>query len=287
MVALGSVRSCAVTTLALCLASTWPSRSDSSGRRVLLVEADPAGGTLAAVSGWAAEPSLVSLAAAARRGGEAALVWEHCQGLPGGEAALAAPGGAEQAAGALGMLAGLLGCLGGLDADVVVDCGRLDPASPALSLWERADRAVLAVRPRLADLAALATWLEGRPPGGDRLGLVVVGDGPYPDAEITDALGVEVLARLPWDPAAAAALATVPASARQLRLAPLVRAGRSLADRLAADLARLAAADGTSMTASAQTARRGVPPVRAGVLRGWARTRAASTNGSTAEEVTS
>ena len=65
------------------------------------------------------------------------------------------------------MLDDLLGRLGELDADVLVDCGRLDPSSAALGgCWERADRAVLAVRPRLADLHALATWLEGRPSRG-------------------------------------------------------------------------------------------------------------------------
>ena len=86
MVAFGSVRSCGVTTLALSLAATWPAE-----RRVLLVEADPAGGTLAAGSGWAAEPNLVSLAAAARRGGDPSLVWDHCQQLPGEVAVLAGP----------------------------------------------------------------------------------------------------------------------------------------------------------------------------------------------------
>jgi Flp pilus assembly CpaE family ATPase len=63
VVALGAVRSCGVTTLALALAATWP-----SSRRVLLAELDLAGGTLAAASGWPPEPGLVSLAAAARRG---------------------------------------------------------------------------------------------------------------------------------------------------------------------------------------------------------------------------
>ena len=87
---------------------------------------------------------------------------------------------------------------------------------------------MLAVRPRLADLHALATWLEASPFDGGRLGLVTVGDGPFADTEIAEALGVEVLARLPWDPAAAEALVSMPASARELRLAPLTRAARTL-----------------------------------------------------------
>jgi hypothetical protein len=229
VVSLGSVRSCGVTTLALSVAATWP-----ADRRVLLVEADPAGGTLGAGSGWPAEPSLVSFAAAARRGGEPALVWEHCHHLPGEVPVLAAPPLGDQARSALGMVGSVLGRLGELDGDVLVDCGRLDPGSPSVALWERADRAVLVVRPRLADLQALASWVEGRA-FESPVGLVTVGDGPYPDGEITEALGLEVLARLPWDPGAAGALVSVPGSARQVRLAPLVRAARTLADRLSGD----------------------------------------------------
>jgi hypothetical protein len=233
VVTIGSVRSCGVTTLALSLAATWPPE-----KRVLLMEADPAGGTLAADAGWPAEPSLVSLAAAARRGGDPNLVWEHCQQLPdGGAAVLGGPPLAEHARAALTMLDPLLGRLGELDADVLVDCGRLDLSSPAGGMWERADRAVLAVRPRLADLQALATWLEARSFTGGRLGLVTIGDGPFPDAEIAEAIGLEVLARQPWDPDTAHALASVPASSGELRLAPLVRAARTFADQLAKERA--------------------------------------------------
>lgn len=227
VVALGSVRSCGVTTLAVALAATWPVE-----HAVLLMELDPAGGTLAAASAWPPEPSLVSLAAAARRGGDPDLVWEHCHNLPGGAAVLSGPASAEQTSTALGMLGPLLARLRELDSAVLVDCGRLGTDPATAGVLGEADRLVLAVRPRVADLHALATWLESHPL--DRvLQLVTVGDGPYRDGEIAEALGVEVLARLPWDPDGAEALLTVPASARDLRMAPLVRAARTLADQLA------------------------------------------------------
>ena len=228
MVAVGSVRSCGATTLALGLAATWP-----EARRVVLVEVDPAGGTLGAASGWPAEPSLVSLAAAARRGADPELVFDHCQALPGGTAVLAAPAAPEQSRAALGMAQRLLARLGELDADVIVDCGRLDPGSPALPVVAGASRLLVAVRPRLADLHATATWLAARPLADVPVALVAVGDGPYPDAEIAEALGVEVEARLPWDPDATEALVAVAASTRRLRLAPLVRTARTLAEHLA------------------------------------------------------
>jgi len=46
VVVLGSVRSCGTTTSAVALAATWP-----AGRKVVLVELDPAGGHLGGVVG--------------------------------------------------------------------------------------------------------------------------------------------------------------------------------------------------------------------------------------------
>lgn len=280
MLAFGSVRSCGVTTLALSLAATWP-----TDRRVLVVEADPVGGTLAAASGWPPEPSLVSLAAAARRGGDPSLVWEHCHRLPDGAAVLAGPPLAEQARNALRMLDPLLDRLGEMDGDVLVDCGRLDSGSPVLDLWARAERPVVVCRPRLADLQALASWLEGRQlPGA--VEVAVVGDGPYPDTEITEAFGFDVLARLPWDPEAAEALVSTPASSRQLRMAPLVRSARTLADQLVRGQGRVStASDQAAAPAEVGRSGRGVA-LRTRVLRTWRTDSRPHSNGSVPEEVT-
>ncbi|HUE28356.1 MAG TPA: hypothetical protein VMP89_16395, partial [Solirubrobacteraceae bacterium] len=164
------------------------------------------------------------------------LVWEHCHELPAGAAVLAGAASPEQTRRALNMLGELLGRLDSLDADVVVDCGRLDPVSPVTPLVGHADAVLLAVRPCLPDLHALSTWFAGDLFDPSSCRLIVIGNGPYPDTEITEALGVEVLARVPWDPNAAQALTYLPADARELRIAPLTRATRSLADSLVADL---------------------------------------------------
>ncbi len=243
VVVLGSVRSCGTTTMAVALAATWP-----PGRRVVVVELDPAGGSLAAVSGWAAEPSLVTLAAAARHDSDPEAIWAHCQRLPGGAAVLAAPASASQVRSAAGMVGGLLARLGELDADVLVDAGRIDPAAALPGVVGGAGRVVLAARPRLADLQSLATFVETRAgidsPLRASLALVLVGDGGYPDAEITEALGVGVLGRVPWDPQAAELLTMTSASDRRLRLSPLVRAARSLAEDFAAETAPAPVPDG-------------------------------------------
>jgi hypothetical protein len=286
VVALGSVRSCGVTTLALALAATWPTE-----RRVLVVEADPAGGTLAGAGGWPPEPGLVSLAAATRRVDDLSVVFEHCHALPGGAHVLAAPASGEQARHALSMLEGVFAGLGELDADILLDCGRLEPtttdgapanaASASLERFTGADRALLAVRPRLPDLHALGSWLgtSSAAPiiASGRLGLVLVGDGPYPNSEIIDALGVEVLGHVPFDPEAVAALATIPASDRALRQAPLVRCARTLAEQLAGS--SLAPVGPAPESATRRTPRAALRQWRSG-------SPVVATNGSVPEEVT-
>lgn len=227
VVAVGSARSCGVTTLAVGLAMLWP-----RAERRLLVEADPAGGVLGAAAGLAPEPGLVSLAAASRRSGDPALVFEHCQSLPDGTPVLASPPGADRARSALAMLAGLFGRLGELDADVVLDCGRLDSGSPTRELFARADLGVLAARPRLADLDALAAFLEGEKSLPERRVLVLVGPGPYRPQEVAEALGVEVVGELPWDPEPAETIPATALSSRRLSRTPLARALRTLADDL-------------------------------------------------------
>ena len=117
----------------------WPGE-----RQRLLVEADPAGGMLAAAAGLRPEPGLVSLAAAARRHDEPVVAFEHCQALPDGIPVLCGPPGPERARSALAMLSGLLGRLGELDAEVFVDCGRFEPSV------SNVDRSVRAGRSRRA-----------------------------------------------------------------------------------------------------------------------------------------
>ena len=137
------------------------------------------------------------------------------------------------------MLAGLFGRLGELGAVVLYDCGRLDQATSAL-VFEQADLAVVACRPRLSDLSALRAFFDERAEGSRPVLVVLVGDGPYPAKEVEEALGADVAGQLPFDPEAAAAIGTLPVSSRQLTRTPLVRALRTLAEALAGRLAHAA-----------------------------------------------
>jgi hypothetical protein len=218
-----------VTTTAVALAAVWP-----RPRAVLVVEADPAGGDLAARFGLASEPGLVTLAAARRGAATAATVAAHAQALPGGLRVVAGPPGGEQAAAALGLLGPELpaGLAGLDDVDVLADLGRLDPASPALPVARAADLLVLVTRPVLAELQHLAHRAAVLRQGCRALALVVVGAGPYPPGEVAGALGVQVVGVLPADPRGAGLLGGVPAGGAGLRRAPVVRAARTLTDAL-------------------------------------------------------
>lgn len=231
VLALGSARSCAVTTTAAGLAMIWP----GEGRRVL-IEADPAGGTLAAACALSAEPGLVSWAAAARRDPDPARVFDHTQALPDGTAVVCGPPGGDQARSALSMLGSTLGRIGELDGLVVVDRGRLDRSGTNTRLMHDAALSIMVCRPQLADLNALAAFLETQPTESGRQRVLLVGPGPYPSEEISDTLGVHVVGHLPWDADAAWWLATQPPSARRLTRTSLVRAFRSLAEDLTTPL---------------------------------------------------
>jgi hypothetical protein len=234
VVAVGAVRSAAATTTALALAAAWP-RSD----RPLLAEVDPAGGTLTAALGLNVEVGLVSLAAAGRRTErsqqthEAGRLAEHLQLLPNGVPVLAGPASSEQARTALAMLTDPISLLRTAGRDVLLDVGRLDPDSVAGPLFAVADARLLVVRPQLPDLQALAGYFDAHPDQRAGALVVLVGPGPYPAGEVSDALGAEVLGLLPWDPAGVAALGAGP----RRGLSRLHRAAATVAGQLASRLA--------------------------------------------------
>jgi hypothetical protein len=229
-----------VTTTALAVAARWP----ASWRRVL-VEADPAGGDLAARYGLALTPGLASLAAAARDTTDPELVWEHAQQLPGGLAVVAGPTRADQAHAALAAICGAdgrAGLLGGFtgrgDVVAIVDCGRLDPDTPLGGVVAAADQLLLLARPHADELAHLAARATELVAGRARTRLLLIGAG-YPPNEVAREVGMGVLAHLPHDPRTAAALCGH-ATRHARQRARLARAATRIAAELAIDPRRLA-----------------------------------------------
>lgn len=203
VIALGSVSgSPGTTSLVLALASVWP-------RRVLVVEADPDGGRLAARCDLAARPGLTELAAATRGGSSVTPdVWRCAQTTTDGIDVVVAHPAAETVASALragaGPIGQVLSALGvavshevdDAGVDVLLDVGRLRPSSPAIPLVERADRRIVVTGTRFED----AVVLVHRADLLDALGgvdLVVCAGGDHTSRELAAATGRTVLSSRP------------------------------------------------------------------------------------------
>ncbi|MEV6445137.1 carbon monoxide dehydrogenase maturation protein [Amycolatopsis sp. NPDC051716] len=243
-----------VTTFTVALAANWP----VAVRRVV-VECDPAGGDLGQRFGLAPSPGLLSLAAAARQSIEANAVWNHTQVLADGLPVVLGPAGGPQARAALSTLVPASSPLrrAAREPGVVMfaDCGRMDPGSPAEPMIRQADALLLISGTHSDELAHLATRLQELGRVAARPCLVLAGRG-HPTKEVEQELGIPVMARIPYDPAAATSLTghAVPGRARKGGLT-----------RVAVGVARILAAGRSSIEAPESAVGQhvpGVPPQR-------------------------
>jgi hypothetical protein len=176
-----------------------------------LVEADPFGGDLAPRYGSTITHGLPSLFAAARRSLAPEAVWEHVDHLPGGLPVLFGLSGVQGATANEKAWPVVAAALGGLDADVVVDAGRILPnfAGGTRDLLEHSDALVVVCDPTLegivhlrAALPTLVAEMRAR-----QLLIVPTAAGAYGGPEIATTLGVSVGPDMPNDRKAADALA--------------------------------------------------------------------------------
>jgi hypothetical protein len=229
-----------VTTAAVGLATRWPRPG------AVVVEADPAGGDLAARFGRPLDPGLAAIALDSRDPGGEPDPRRWTQPLPCGVAAVLAPPGAAAAA-SLAELGprtpAVLESLAGRHPVVVVDAGRWRPGPPAhpapdpapadLAL-AAADVVLLLARPVVNELRQVQARLPALRELAADLRLLLCGEADWPPAEVAASLRVPVAGVLPVDSHGAGVLSgrSVPrrgwASAGWTRL-PLLRACRSLA----------------------------------------------------------
>ena len=209
------------TTVALALAASWP--------EAVVVEGDWQGGRLAARFGLRRDPGLVTLAAAR----DSFDIDAHVQVLPGGVGVVVGPESGDAAEGLWSSAGAVVAArLSSTPRTVVVDTGRLSSSSPlAAHVVPLASSVTLVVRNEPGDLAVAAASIARLRRANPTVALVVVGSSPYTAVEIADALAVPVLAVVPWDPAAAAAVSSG-AAHRNLRATGFARAFRSLAEAL-------------------------------------------------------
>lgn len=218
VIALASGRSCGVTCSALALALTSP-------RPTVLVEADPAGGTVRAgyLGGeGSAQVGLHRLAAADRQGTLAREFEQHLSSLdqehsgnrlllPG----LTDPSQAPSLARTWDALAVLLRVMDESGFDVIIDAGRIVTESHTrlsttvypTPLLHRADVVLLVVRNTQASLVAsrpaarvLREELAHNGTGADALAVLVIEEGRFSSSNVARGLETPVVAALAWDP---------------------------------------------------------------------------------------
>ncbi len=242
-----------VTTTALGLAMSWP-------RPVLLIDADPAGGSPILAGWFHGRPphhrGLLDLAMAHAYGDLRTAIQDVVIPVPDTRVTLVSgvrsPTHAPAVAALWPELARVLVGLDRTGPDVIVDAGRLGACQAPQPILEAADAVLLACRSTLPAISTARGWARdlhdrfSAVGGGHHLGLLVIGPGrPFGTAEVKGALGVPVLGALPWDVRTAQAIHLGEAS-RRLTHGPLARALRPTAEAIASfaagNRARLASA---------------------------------------------
>jgi hypothetical protein len=229
-----------VTTTAVGLAFCWP-------RPVLLVEADPTGGS-GILAGFlrGTTPYDVGLVEVALSPlGAAEALREVVRPLSPSVSLVAGTRSHAQAAALRDVWDPLAVALGELEAngqDVIVDCGRLGLVGSPQALMDTADVTMLVTRATLPSISAARSWAETvRQPatGWHHPGLLLIGEGqPYRDSEVSKVLGMPVVADLPDDPVAAAVYQRGATPTRHFETGPYVRGLQAAAQSVQAHVAR-------------------------------------------------
>jgi hypothetical protein len=235
-VALGSAKgSPGATTTALALASWWH-------HPLIVIEADAAGGDIAARCELPEEPGLVGMAAGLRRSPQLrqspdSWIADHVQETSAGIRVVPAPAGSRQAGAAIELLRNTTPPPSPVGTDLLIDLGRVSDLRD-LDSWiygATSELFIWVCRPVLADLAHLVANLPKRQSADPNHAVVLCGAGPYPADEIASTLDVLVIGHLPNDPQGTDALWS--GDGRRWGRSALGRASRNLfgAVRLAID----------------------------------------------------
>lgn len=230
-----------VTTTALALVSAWGlARPD---RRVLLVDADPAGSGLLAGPLRSGVPASagVSLLAAVRPPLSVEQVVECCVALDEASRRMVLPGVADPVqarplAATWSALVGVARDLSSQGVDVVVDAGRLGHRYEPTPWLVEADLVAIVVHSDLASVLPASAAVRGltatRAAHAALVGLVV-DPGGYTVGEISAALGTGEVLSIARDEWAARALLGGAGQGIRFDRSPLMRSARAVVERLA------------------------------------------------------
>lgn len=215
-----------VTTTALGIALLWP-------RPVLLVEADPTGGSGLLAGYFRGTRTYVgglielALTSSSLHDGLA----EVSQRIEGTSVSFVAGTRSHTQAPALRELwqpmSEELSDLESTGQDVIIDAGRLGLAGSPAPLLANADLTLMVTRTTLPALSAVRSWADSAQRGTfdwQKSGVVVVGEGqPYGTREVAHVLGLPVVATLADDPDSAAVFSRGAAPPKRFETGPLTR----------------------------------------------------------------
>lgn len=225
-----------VSTAAFALAVCWPAE-----RALLLAEADPAGSALAPRFDLPYERGVISLAPASRHRFDPDTVDAHLQHLAAGAGragvdVLVGVRSVEQSP-ALGRFWAEFSKAMATDSgrDVIFDCGRLQPDSPAMAAVGQAQLTLLFTRSDVESVLQTALRLAALREAGmasASVGVVVIGKGPHRPGDVAEATGAGVVGTLPHDPRAAAVLSGASTHQHALTRSGLLRAVQTLCGQI-------------------------------------------------------
>ncbi|MGR3938463.1 hypothetical protein [Streptomyces sp. BRA346] len=248
-----------VTTTALGLLLSWPL---DPGRRVVLAECDPDGGSVlyGLLQGTLSDRyGLKNLSVAARKGELPEAFWRQLVDMtddgrteqPTGDR-LVLPGITDpaQAAALAPAWEPLADLFAGIERhpqfphDVLIDLGRNGASGPSAVLAQRADLLVMVARSTMRGIQAVQMRIETLQERVGEIGLLLVEEGPYSAGEVQRLLKVPVVATLPHRPALARVLSDGVEQPRSFARSELMRAVAGattpLRQRVALRRARLA-----------------------------------------------
>lgn len=205
----------------------------AAGDRGLLVELDPAGGSVECWTGATGEPGLIRVANGMRRAVEPEMLLAHAVTAPPGVRSILAPTAGGLAESTIAMTGDrLVPVLAELDAMVMVDGGRWSRSQSTARRVAGCDVVGVVCAPTVEGVEAarwlidpLSTTIAGH------VALVLVGDRPYSPPEVAAVVGAPVVGVLAWDPRGANALLTTGAGRGWSRSA-IARSARSMLDGL-------------------------------------------------------
>jgi hypothetical protein len=211
-----------VTTAAVALAV-------AAGDGALVVEADPAGGDVAARARLTMEPGLVTTAAAGRH--PASLLNLRTQRLASGAEVVIAPADPEQTSAALATIADRLPAAVRERGGGFVDCGRWSPGTASTIVLSRCDVIVVVTDPSVAGIEHVRCRVDALLDIGPPVAALLIGDRPYPAREVERALAVKTIGALAVD--SRGALSVYAGPPRLARRSALCRSARTALDCLA------------------------------------------------------